>query len=249
MIHDDTVPTLPAEAVRFLQTLAENNTTAWFAAHKPEYERAVLGPLRLLALALGPAMEALDPRLQLDPSGVVSRIRRDVRFARDKSPFRSTQWLAFKRRHKEWSGRPAFFMEFGPGMFRHGMGFYAAGGKTMSALRDLARERPADYAEAMERAQSAGYALAGDEYKRPRVPSDSEDLPECVLELFRRRNVCMLRTGDPGEAVENPALPRQLERGFAALAPLYRIWLEAVDRAEALDAAAREALGFAAVFD
>jgi len=220
--------TIPAETMAFLVALAENNTTAWFAENKARFERDVRQPLLRMAEGLAPAMAALDPLLQLEPASVVSRIRRDIRFSRDKSPFRSTQWLAFKRRSKEWTGRPAFFMEFGPEMFRHGMGFYSAGTKTMAALRSLAQERSADYAEAMARAQAAGYALWGDEYKRPRIPLGQ---PLFVQELFRRRNVCMMRTGEPGEAVGNAGLIGLLAEGFASLAPLYRFWLEAVDRA------------------
>lgn len=227
-------PAIPAEALVFLDALAANNTTAWFAEHKGRYERAVRQPLLVLAEALAPAMAKLDAQLQLNPAAVVSRIRRDVRFSRDKSPFRSTQWLAFKRRSSEWTGRPAFFMEFGPGMFRHGMGFYSAGTRTMAALRGLAQERPDEYAQAMARAQAAGYVLWGDEYKRPRVPQEAAALPPCVQELHRRRNVCMMRTGEPGEAVDNPALAGQLADGFAALAPLYGFWLAAVDRAAAV---------------
>ncbi|OIO02428.1 MAG: hypothetical protein AUJ49_06125 [Desulfovibrionaceae bacterium CG1_02_65_16] len=228
MPHADPSPVIPAEALDFLADLARNNTTTWFAEHKGEYETAVRQPLLRLAEFLAPVMAALDPQFALDPAAVVSRIRRDIRFSRDKSPFRSNQWLAFKRRSREWTGRPAFFAEFGPEMFRYGMGFYSAGAKTMAMLRELALERPEEYAAAMARAQAAGCALIGDEYKRPRQPLEQ---PPCVGELFRKRNVCMLRTGEPGEVVRNPALSSQLGKSFAALAPLYRFWLEAADRA------------------
>lgn len=226
----ESYPMIPAVALNFLAELAANNSTDWFAAHKARYESAVREPLIRLAEALAPAIAALDPLIVAHPASVVSRIRRDVRFSRDKSPFRSTQWLAFKRRSAEWTGRPAFFMEFGPGMFRHGMGFYAAGSKTMAVLRELALERPGDYAAAVEGAEAAGYALWGDDYKRPRLPEGGHP---AVQELFRKRNVCMMFTGDEGEAVDNPGLGAALAEGFAALAPLYRFWLAAAERAAA----------------
>lgn len=219
---------IPAEARTFLLELRENNNAAWFAAHKPTYELAVLEPLRRLVQALAPALRAIDPGFDLSPAGAVSRIRRDIRFSRDKSPFRSTLWLAFKRRSKEWTSRPAFFMEFGPEVFRHGMGFYSAGTRVMASLRALAQERPEAYADALESALCAGYALDGELYKRPRPPLDQ---PECVQELHRRRNVVLMRLPDPAEAFDNPQLAATLVTGFTAAAPLYRLWLEAADRA------------------
>ncbi len=241
----DSIPLIPARACAFLSELAANNATAWFAGRKAEYDEFVRGPLLRLAEHLAPVMSALDPLLALEPAGVVSRIRRDVRFARDKSPFRCTQWLAFKRRSERWSVRPSFFMEFGPDMFRHGMGFYAAGAKTMAALRELALEDPHGYEAAVRAALAGGYELTGEVYKRPRVP---EGQPAGVVELFRRRNVCMMRAGEPGEALENPALPDTLARGFAALTPLYHIWLTAADRADAVAAAVSQAQRFATPF-
>lgn len=241
----DTIPVIPARAAAFLAELMANNATAWFAGRKAEYDEFVRGPLARLAEHLAPAMSALDPLLALEPAAVVSRIRRDVRFARDKSPFRGTQWLAFKRRGERWSVRPAFFMEFGPDMFRHGMGFYAAGAKTMAALRELAQDDPRGYEAAVRAAREGGYELTGEVYKRPRVPGGQ---PASVAELFRRRGVCMVRVGEPAEALENPKLPEVLARGFAALAPLYRVWLVAADRADAAAAAVREAQRFATPF-
>ena len=221
-------PTIPAEALTFLADLAANNNTDWFAAHKERYESDARGPMLRLAEFLAPAMAALDPLIVLHPASVVSRIRRDVRFSRDKSPFRSNMWLAFKRRSAEWTGHPAFFMEFGPGMFRHGMGFYSASSKTMAALRALALERSDDYAEAVERAEAAAYGLVGDEYKRPRVPEGRHPI---VQELFRKRNVCMIFNAEPDTVVGNAELGAALAHGFAALAPLYRFWLAAAAQA------------------
>ncbi|GAB6125627.1 DUF2461 domain-containing protein [Humidesulfovibrio idahonensis] len=229
MPRSATSPTIPAEALTFLAELAANNSTDWFAAHKERYESDVRGPMLRLAESLAPAMAVLDPLFVLHPASVVSRIRRDVRFSRDKSPFRSNVWLAFKRRSAEWTGYPAFFMEFGPGMFRHGMGFYSAGSKTMAALRELALEDSDGYAEAVQRAESAAYGLVGDEYKRPRVP---EGRHHSVQELFRKRNVYMVCNAEPDTVVGNQGLGAALADGFAKLEPLYRFWLAAAARVQ-----------------
>ena len=69
----------PPEAFRFFADLAKNNNRDWFQAHKHIYERACREPMKAL-------MAALDPPLV---AGRLSRINRDMRFARDREPYKS----------------------------------------------------------------------------------------------------------------------------------------------------------------
>ncbi len=41
----------------------------------------------------------------------ISRIYRDTRFSKDKSPYKTTMWVTFKRPVKEWQNAPAYFFE------------------------------------------------------------------------------------------------------------------------------------------
>ena len=52
----DSLPLIPARAAKFLSDLAANNTTAWFADRKAEYDEFVRGPLVRLAEHLAPVM-------------------------------------------------------------------------------------------------------------------------------------------------------------------------------------------------
>jgi uncharacterized protein (TIGR02453 family) len=233
---------IPARARTFLRELEANNTLAWFEAHKAEYAREVREPLARLRESLLPGMLRVDPGFEQRAGAGVSRIRRDVRFARDKSPFRTNQWISFRHPGKEWTSRPAFFMEFGTIDARHGMGFYSAGARGMAALRGLAAERPDEYAAAMQKALDAGYALLGEAYKRPRIPAELEDMPPCVRDLHRLRNVHLERLLDWPELLDNAALGGVLAKGFAAAAPLYALWSEAAERAARLQAQAAQRL-------
>ena len=212
------------KAIDFLRGLSANNDRAWFADHKDVYEAEVLAPMRALLAELGPAMLAIDPEFDLDPrSGAVSRIYRDIRFSRDKSPFRPKQWIVFKRQAKDWAGRPAFFLEFGPNGYRHGLGYYAASARTMAAVRARLAAKPGEFLAAMAAARGAGYGLEGELYKRPRPPLDQ---PEEIQQWHRRKNVCLVRDQALDQAFHGPALTENLKAAFAALAPLYRFLVE-----------------------
>ena len=75
------------EAVEFLAELAANNDRTWFQPRKSEYERLLKEPLEALCVALDAQFQARGIPLRADPAKSPFRIYRDVRFAKDKSPY------------------------------------------------------------------------------------------------------------------------------------------------------------------
>lgn len=74
------------DAIAFLADLAENNERSWFNPRKADYERLLKQPLEALCAALGERFAARGIPLIADPGRSPSRIYRDVRFSKDKSP-------------------------------------------------------------------------------------------------------------------------------------------------------------------
>lgn len=206
-------------APAFLRALAANNERAWFAAHRDEYESLVRDPLYRLVTSLASAMRAIDAGFETDPRRAVSRIHRDTRFSRDKTPYRVNQWLAFKRPGPEWAERPAFFLEIAPDGWRCGMGYYAAGPAVMAAVRERIAARPRAFRAAMAQATAAGFAVAGDEYKRPKVP---EGVSGAAAEWYRRKTVYLVRNRPLEPLFFRTALAADVAKRFQALAGMYR---------------------------
>ena len=77
------------EAVEFLAELAANNERAWFQPRKAEYERLLKRPLEALCVALAERFAAAGVPLTADPARSPFRIYRDVRFSKDKSPYKT----------------------------------------------------------------------------------------------------------------------------------------------------------------
>jgi Conserved hypothetical protein (DUF2461) len=88
---------LSPETFRFFRELVRNNHKPWMDANRERYKSAVVEPFRVLLDRLAPAARKLNPRFET--SGRVgvnfSRINRDIRFARDKSPYRPHMYLHF----------------------------------------------------------------------------------------------------------------------------------------------------------
>ena len=77
------------EAIQFLADLAENNDRAWFQPRKAEFERLLKAPLEALCSDLAERFRARGLPLHADPARSPFRIYRDVRFAKDKSPYKT----------------------------------------------------------------------------------------------------------------------------------------------------------------
>jgi uncharacterized protein (TIGR02453 family) len=85
------------ETFRFFRELGRNNHKPWMDANRERYRAVIVEPFRELLDRLTPAARKLNPRFAL--GGRVgenfSRINRDIRFARDKSPYRTQMYLFF----------------------------------------------------------------------------------------------------------------------------------------------------------
>ncbi|GAC1410370.1 MAG: DUF2461 domain-containing protein [Gemmatimonadaceae bacterium] len=76
-------------AVGFLRGLARHNEKSWFEAHRDEYETEVRQPMRELIEDLDARFAQFAPEIGGDPKRSMFRIYRDIRFSKDKSPYKT----------------------------------------------------------------------------------------------------------------------------------------------------------------
>jgi len=210
------------ESLEFLQNVKSHNSKAWFDQNRADYERLLLTPFRHLVSALAPAMLSADSDIQVRPAinKTISRIFRDTRFSADKSLFRDTMWLVFKRPGKDWAiSIPGFYFEISPPMYRYGMGFYSAAPDIMAAFRQKIDAKPGAFAEAIAFMESDGrYNLEGEKYKRP-IPCNH---PENIQAWYQMKTFYLAHNRQPDELLFSKALFDELLDGFLLIAPLYK---------------------------
>jgi uncharacterized protein (TIGR02453 family) len=217
-------------AFRFLRDLSRNNEKAWFEAHRDVYEREVREPMRLLVEVIGARLVRIAPEIMGDPKRSMFRIHRDVRFSRDKSPYKTNAGAWFYHRD---AGR-----DVGRAAEGGGAGFYfhidattcfMAGGLWMPARPALARIREAIAAHptALPRLTSApGFRRRfdglGEETKLHRVPRDFP-LDHPAAEWLKLQSFTASASIEPS-VVTSSRLVDHLCRDFELLVPLVR-WL------------------------
>jgi uncharacterized protein (TIGR02453 family) len=86
-----------ADTFAFFRELGRNNRKEWMDANRERYRALVVEPFRALLEQLTPTVLRLDPQFDVrGRTGVnFSRINRDIRFAKDKSPYRTQMYLMF----------------------------------------------------------------------------------------------------------------------------------------------------------
>lgn len=80
----------PAETLTFLTDLRANNTKTWFDANRRRYEAFYLEPAKALVETVAPPLAELVPGITVEPrvNGSIFRVNRDVRFSKDKTPYK-----------------------------------------------------------------------------------------------------------------------------------------------------------------
>lgn len=91
-------PGLPPEALQFFRGLARNNHREWFLPRKSFFEEKVKEPMRQLVDALNLALHDFAPEYETAPDKAIFRIYRDVRFSKDKKPYKDHIAATFRRR-------------------------------------------------------------------------------------------------------------------------------------------------------
>ena len=132
------------EAMAFFQGLAAENNRDWFQAHKAEYERGVKGPAMDLVADLNTAFAEHDVPLHGEPKRALFRISRDVRFARDKSPYK-TNVSAVLTRSGDKHDQGLFYVQHGLDGAFAAVGFYALQAPELAAFRARIVSRSKDW--------------------------------------------------------------------------------------------------------
>lgn len=115
-----------AETIYFLWELRMNNSREWMEENRDRYKRVLKEPFDSLAAALAAESTAFGGR---EMKCSVSRINRDIRFSKDKSPYRASRWVVLydaALQGTAWKERPSFYFELSPEGYEHGLGMWCS---------------------------------------------------------------------------------------------------------------------------
>ena len=136
-------PGFPPEAMGFLRGLARNNRREWFQPRKAVYETSVKQPMRELVAALNQALTGFAPEYATDPEKAIFRIYRDVRFSKDKKPYKEHIAASFPLRGGMSHGHGGFYLSVSHKEVAVGGGVYMPEPAALLAIRNHIAENHA----------------------------------------------------------------------------------------------------------
>jgi len=126
------------ELVTFYEELVQNNNRDWFKANKERYREVALYPICDFISALAPYLEDIAPFYIADPrpnGGSVFRIHRDVRFARDKKPYKEHLACQFRHQAGKDAHAPGFYLHIDLEGVRYGGGLWMPPAPKLAMVR------------------------------------------------------------------------------------------------------------------
>ncbi|MCW2826260.1 MAG: hypothetical protein JWQ91_3177 [Aeromicrobium sp.] len=193
----------PEAALDFYDDLEMDNTKTYWEAHKDTYATAVAAPMKALTTALA------------DEFGQAKIFRpyRDVRFAKDKTPYKTHQGAFVPK-----GPATGYYVQVGAPGVRVGVGYYEAAGPRLASIRDAIADqtRGGQLEEILAAMQAAGWELGGDRVKTaPR--GYSVDDPR--IELLRHKSMTLGKSYGFEPVIHTPELLDRVRADWREAAP------------------------------
>src|SRR5436309_4815035 len=160
------------EFFKFLRSLARRNNRVWFRKNKQRYERYVLAPSLRFIKDAGAELRAVSPYLVADPwpfGGSLFRIYLDIRFSKDKSPYKTNVAMEFWHRRGGKKSYTGLYLHLAPRQSFAGAGIWHPDPPTLNRVRKAIVSRP----EAWGQVKESGLKVEGESLKRPRAGFDA----------------------------------------------------------------------------
>lgn len=163
-------PHFTPELFRFLRQLERNNSREWFEKNKPHYLEHVREPMQRFIADFGPKLRRISPHFLADPrpqGGSMFRIYRDVRFSRDKRPYKTAASAQFRHVRGKDVHAPGFYVHLGTDAVFAGTGLWRPASPTLLRLRRTIAENPAAWNKILRaKAFRETLKLGGESLKR-----------------------------------------------------------------------------------
>ncbi len=205
------------DAMDFFRGLAANQTKAWYEAHKPDYERFVREPLSSLIVDLSESLRTAGVPLQGDPSRSLFRLHRDIRFSKDKRPYKTHAGAVLTRDGTK--GSPGLlYLHFDPAGSFVAAGFYQPEPPQLLHMRQHLAANPAVWRKIEANLKKSGLSAPEGE-AAARLPRGFEKAPEAIADALKLKSWIVRRT-IPEAELGSPDLAAGISAFAKAAQPL-----------------------------
>jgi uncharacterized protein (TIGR02453 family) len=184
-----------AATFKFLKQLRDNNSREWFEGNKERYEGDVREPALAFIHQMEKPLGRISPRftaIAKKAGGSLMRVHRDVRFSKDKSPYKTNVGIQFRHVSGKDVHAPGWYVHLEPGQCFLGAGMWHPDGDALRAIRSSIDSGPKNWQRvSTDKTFRAVWEPAGDSLKRP--PRGYADDHPAVDDLKRKDHIVVVK--------------------------------------------------------
>ena len=184
----------------FLADLALNNDREWFQANKSRYESTVRDPLVRFVEDFGERLKDISPHMVADPrpvGGSIFRIYRDIRFSKDKTPYKTQAAVHFRHASSKDAHAAGYYLHMEPGNIFSGGGIWHPDSANIAEIRAAIDGRAQEWKRiTKDKTLLADHTIEGESLKRPPKGYDA-DHP--LIDDLKKKDFFTVRHYDEAE--------------------------------------------------
>jgi len=210
------------ETLAFLTELVDNNNREWFAEHKERYETAKADVLAFIA-ELIPVLSAVDPETQTEPKKCLMRIYRDIRFSKNKSPYKNNYGISFSIKG---SKGPEYYLHLQPGKSFFAGGYWMPEAADLKNIREEIDYNTSEFLEIIEaKGFTSLYTLSTEDSLKKAPKGYDPSHPQ--IELLKLKSyIASFPISD--EELFKPSIVNHLKKAFEGIYPFVQFLKRAV---------------------
>lgn len=205
-----------------------NDSKMFYESVKEEIKQGAIVPMRKLAADLSDELFYIDNKMNLVPTKMVSRIRRDTRFSKNKDLYRANVWCMFMRDKHLWERQPCMWFEFYPDSYNYGIGTFRTDTLFLETFREYLATHQDEFRQALSSVSLTGATLEIECFKKdkPGIERVSDDLKR----FYNCKNFFFIYASPEMEKLIDASIKEELTYALRAFAPLYKFLAEITDK-------------------
>lgn len=173
--------------LEFFKELAGNNHKEWFDIHRKRYEQSVKIPMQVFVKDLILTLNRFDKEIQIEPKDAIFRINRDIRFSKDKSPYKLHSSAVISKYGKKDKSYPGLYIELGPEYFGIYGGLYMPDSKEIQDIRTYIADHQKEFSALINEADFIDKYGEIKGEKNQRIPKEFTKIAEEIPLIMNKQ--------------------------------------------------------------
>lgn len=216
-----------SEAFMLLELNKFNDNRDFYESVKEDIKKLAIVPMRELAADLSDELFRIDDKMNLIPTKMVSRIRRDTRFSKNKELYRANVWCMFMRDKHVWNYQPCMWFEYFPESYSYGVGTFRTDAAFLQTFRKVLKDNQDEFRRAVTSVEITGALLFVDSFKKAKPGTDG--IADDLKIFYNARGFHFVYTSDEMQNLIDASILNELTYAIRAFEPMYKFMIKVCD--------------------